>query len=803
MTEWIVTSCVLIAVVLGIRFLLKNRISGRLRYGLWLLVLIRLLIPFSLPSDMSVMNLLPEKTPEQVTVGYVDYELPDIAVAEPNPDLPPDLWQAIYEDNLQEYNQQIQQAKADTGTPVTLGSVLIAVWVVGIAATGCVLLICNCRFALRLRANRERLDISDAPLPVYITDCVQTPCLFGIFQPAIYLTPELSDQQTLRHVLLHELTHRRHLDHIWSALRCVCLALHWYNPLVWVAAVFSKQDAEVACDEAVIRQLGEDQRASYGKTLIDMTCAGQAGKGLLLAATTMVSGKKALKERVIRIARNPKTKWYALVAVILAASVAVGCTFTGTPTLIDETTTDPTQAQPQTPTETTTEPSTPTELEATKPTDSPEKPTNPTNSTESVDPTESSKPTKPTEPSQNDSIQSTEPQNPEKVILQGKCPGSFGDWKITADGTLTIFGSTRMEDSQIYPWTKHSDKITKVVVDNGMKTIAERAFQGLTNVTSIWVADSVTEIRSSAFGNCTSLKSVRLSNNITKIPRSLFGGCSSLTQISFPDSNKITEIEAYAFFNSGLKEFVAPNGLKIIKADAFHECPKLETVILTGTVEELEASAFEKCGNLRKLVIGENVKKISYHAFTDTIGIRHYESYASVNIDINRQTRLQTLILGGNLESLPSLLGLKYLTSVTITSSYTSIPNAALSSCSSITTFEISDAVTSIGGHAFRGTSLEKIKLPDKLKTIGPSAFAETKLKKITIPASVTSLGDSVFCDSTLTEITFLGDLPSISSMRAFGGLGHITVYYPANNSTWTEAALQNYGAESVTWIAQ
>ena len=329
MTEWIVTSCVLIAVMLGIRFLLKNRISGRLRYGLWLLVLIRLLTPFSLPSGISVMNLLPEKTPEQVTVGYVGYELPDIAVAEPNPDLPPDLWQAIYEDNMREYNQQIQQAKADTGTPVTLGSVLIAVWVVGIAVTGCVLLICNCRFALRLRANRERLDISDAPLPVYITDCVQTPCLFGIFQPAIYLTPELSDQQTLRHVLLHELTHRRHLDHIWSALRCVCLALHWYNPLVWVAATLSKQDAEVACDEAVIRQPGEDNRSAYGKTLVDMTCTGQREKGLLVAATTMVSGRKVLKERVIRIASNPKTKMYALLAVILAASIAVGCTFTG------------------------------------------------------------------------------------------------------------------------------------------------------------------------------------------------------------------------------------------------------------------------------------------------------------------------------------------------------------------------------------------------------------------------------------------------------------------------------------------
>lgn len=329
MIEWIVTSCFLITMILGVRFLLKNRISGRLRYGLWLLVLIRLLIPFSFPSSTSVMNLLPEEASEQLTIGYTDFELPDIAVEEPNSDLPQDLWNAQYQENLQQYQQTIQQAKADTGTAVTLGHILIAVWVVGIATVGCVLLICNCRFALRLLASRERLDVSDTSLPVYISDCVQTPCLFGLFKPAVYLTPALNDKETLRHVLLHELTHRRHLDHIWSALRCVCLALHWYNPLVWVAATLSKQDAEVACDEAVIRQLGEEHRSHYGKTLVSMTCTNQGEKGLLVAATTMVSGKKALKERVIRIAKHPKTKIYALIVVILAASIAVGCTFTG------------------------------------------------------------------------------------------------------------------------------------------------------------------------------------------------------------------------------------------------------------------------------------------------------------------------------------------------------------------------------------------------------------------------------------------------------------------------------------------
>lgn len=329
MTEWIITSSVLIVCVLALRFLLKNRISGRLRYGLWLLVLIRLLVPFSFPSSISVMNFLPEKPADSLTLGYVDYTLPDLAVKEPNPGLPQDLWQATYNENLQKYEQQIQQAKEETGTPVTLAQVLMGVWVIGMAITACVLVFSNCHFALKLRKNRKKLDCSDSPVAVYITDRIQTPCLFGLFRPAIYLTPELTDPQALRHVLFHELTHRRHWDHIWSALRCVCLVLHWYNPLVWVATVLSKQDAEVACDEAVIRHLGEDHRTAYGETLIGMTCTGQNSKVLLVAATTMVSSKKALKERILRIAKHPKTALYALIAIVLTALIVVGCTFTG------------------------------------------------------------------------------------------------------------------------------------------------------------------------------------------------------------------------------------------------------------------------------------------------------------------------------------------------------------------------------------------------------------------------------------------------------------------------------------------
>ena len=356
MAQWIITSSVLIVIVIALRTLLKGHISLRLQYGLWALVLVRLLIPLSIPSNISVMNALPETETEvlQTPLGYVGYELPDLAkpelpqlpqTGEETPQPPAQINPPVqvtppvqstptistmeqYQQALEQYEQEIEKAKAETGIAVTPKTILTVIWVAGMALTAGCLLFCNAHFALRLKRSRVKCDTA-APLPVYTSAYVSTPCLFGLFRPNIYLTPNLTEDSTKAHVLTHELTHYRHKDHIWSVLRCLCLALHWYNPLVWVAASLSKKDGELACDEATIRTLGEDQRADYGRTLIGMTQVKKDSKSLFITATTMVSGKKTLKERIVMIAKHPKTAIITLIAVILVAGVAVGCTFTG------------------------------------------------------------------------------------------------------------------------------------------------------------------------------------------------------------------------------------------------------------------------------------------------------------------------------------------------------------------------------------------------------------------------------------------------------------------------------------------
>ena len=334
MIEWIITSCVLIVIVLLLRFALKDRISLGLQYTLWLLVLVRLLVPVNFfSSPMSIMNAVPQPEPaptvalSQETPEHTDLELPQPQLPQIDYSVPVTQQTPVTPTTAVIPEPEI--IPVEKNKPVlSLKQILLGLWVLGMAVCCIVISAANIRFALRLKRSRQKAA-SDCGLPVYITGIIDTPCLFGLFRPAIYLPNEALTDEEKRHILTHELTHYRHLDHIWALLRSLCLVLHWYNPLVWLAAVLSRRDAELACDEATIRRLGEDSRAEYGKTLIRMTCAKQEFGSILTTATTMTGSKKAITHRIKLIAKHPKTAAFAIICVVLVAAIAVGCTFTG------------------------------------------------------------------------------------------------------------------------------------------------------------------------------------------------------------------------------------------------------------------------------------------------------------------------------------------------------------------------------------------------------------------------------------------------------------------------------------------
>ena len=326
MTEWILSSSILILVVIAVRTVFKGKISLRLQYAIWGLVLLRLLIPFSFGStNISVANLTVSNDPPMIQSTVI----PNTQITDHAPHLTPE---EVEHEIVDRYESQGIDVDVHADGPVNVKALLKkaapVVWALGFVSVAGLFLITNGRFKRRILDSRYELDIRKNDLDVYVTGEIDTPCLFGIRNPAIYVTYPVADDPTLlRHTLEHEAAHHRHGDHIWAVARCACLAVHWYNPLVWWAALLSQRDGELACDEATIQRLGEGERAEYGRTLIGMTCRKKAN--VLITATTMNSGRSGLKERILLIAKKPKMALYTLLIVVLIASIAVGCTFTG------------------------------------------------------------------------------------------------------------------------------------------------------------------------------------------------------------------------------------------------------------------------------------------------------------------------------------------------------------------------------------------------------------------------------------------------------------------------------------------
>lgn len=322
--SWCVTSSILLAVFLLLRGTLFRTLSPRVRYALWGVVLLRLLVPFQIPS-LSLPAAAADLTPELSTISERPIFPNTILVRPINPsvsldeedqaDLPHSA--STIESNLSEYYH--------FGGP-TLSDGVQVVWAAGAGVVLLAVLAANLRFAQKLRQSRRPLPTADCPLPVYEAYGLPSPCLYGVLRPAVYLTPEAAEDGRVRtHVLSHELTHFRHRDHIWSLLRCLALALHWYNPLVWAAVVLSKRDGELACDEGTIAHLGEAERIPYGRTLIGLVARRSGAGGVLSCSTTMTGGKKTVQRRIAQLVKQPETKKTALF--LAAAAVALAAVF--------------------------------------------------------------------------------------------------------------------------------------------------------------------------------------------------------------------------------------------------------------------------------------------------------------------------------------------------------------------------------------------------------------------------------------------------------------------------------------------
>ena len=299
------TLSALIAAVLLVRAAFKNRVPKRLLYALWLVVLLKL----CLPGTAYALPLLPAEQ----TAAVQQTEAP----AQPAPAAQQPAQAAAQPQTpaQQPASQPQEAAKPAAAMPLVTEPVLV-IWFCGSALLGLWLLLTWLVFTVRLRRSRRFLG-RRGRVRIYAAGSISSPCLAGLI-PAVYLTEDVVQSDAAELILRHELTHLRHLDPLWSFCRAAAVTVYWWNPFVWLAALISGRDAELACDEAVAAKLAPAQRVAYARAIL-----AQAPRK---AAALSLAGPP-VKERIVFLTRKQRTSVLCVVLALLLTVTATGCSF--------------------------------------------------------------------------------------------------------------------------------------------------------------------------------------------------------------------------------------------------------------------------------------------------------------------------------------------------------------------------------------------------------------------------------------------------------------------------------------------
>ncbi|MBN1480024.1 redoxin domain-containing protein [candidate division KSB1 bacterium] len=328
-----VKSTVIIALIMIIRLLFRDRLSAQWRHALWFLLVIRLMLPVDLPSDISIYNLAPK----------VQYR--------PAPSAR-DKWTGALRRPASTPSPIASNAPTATFTehPVeqisnsmSLANIMISIWL--IVALGilfyAILVNFNLRFNLKksqlmldkkivgiLERCKQRMNVN-IPIFVYTTSGINSPFWYGFLRPRIFIPVHLLDslsEKNLEHIFLHELAHYKRFDLQVALLQTILQSLYWFNPFVWYSFWKMRADRELACDELVLKILGKEESDSYGRTLVSLLKSVKHNR-IVPVTIGLSDDRHNLKRRVKMITNFTKKPviWsiIGLVVFVLAASTAL------------------------------------------------------------------------------------------------------------------------------------------------------------------------------------------------------------------------------------------------------------------------------------------------------------------------------------------------------------------------------------------------------------------------------------------------------------------------------------------------
>ena len=287
----------LVLVVLILRFVLKKAPKW-VNILLWGIVAIRLICPFSFESALSLIPSA-ETFPEKVISG-------------PSFDVQTGI--TPVDNRINDYlgDRYFEGVTVPANNGNDIMTILTIVWTIGILLLVAYTVISYWRLRRKVDTAVRYKD------NIFQSENVKSPFVLGIIKPRIYL-PFNMNGQDLEHVVAHEQAHIHRKDHWWKPFGFLLLTIHWFNPLVWLAYVLLCRDIELACDERVIKELGNEQRADYTQALVACSVNRR-----MIAACPLAFGEVGVKDRVKSVMNYKKPAfWGVVLAVIVCVFVAV------------------------------------------------------------------------------------------------------------------------------------------------------------------------------------------------------------------------------------------------------------------------------------------------------------------------------------------------------------------------------------------------------------------------------------------------------------------------------------------------
>ena len=346
--DWIVRTTwqasALICLVLLIQWALRHRLNVRVRYLFWLVVLIRLAMPWMPQSRLSMYNLLPDslrQSNHQSLTGSA------YSAVTNGPATAATIGTNIRPANGSPHTDFARQQKlsVEHGLTNRLLAWLPFIWLTGTCLLGLYILLENIRIRRVIQrarpvTNPKILDIladcqrhmgTGISVRLVATDGIGSPALFGLIRPRLLLpsrTLAEMSRHELRYIFLHELAHLKHHDNLVSLIASILHVLHWFNPLIGYGFKRMHTDRELACDGKVLSLLHPEETAAYGDTIISQIELFLMSRSRPILATGFLGDRAQTRQRIAMISlfRRDTYRWSPLAIVIVAGLACIGLT---------------------------------------------------------------------------------------------------------------------------------------------------------------------------------------------------------------------------------------------------------------------------------------------------------------------------------------------------------------------------------------------------------------------------------------------------------------------------------------------